>query len=362
MKPNNKSFSPSAYLSSGITNLIKSALKISIINPREASFLIKSLYNSKVASNTRKQFKENIPPFLIASITNSCNLHCAGCYARANHSCDDDEKADLLTTNDWDRIFTEAEDIGISFILLAGGEPFIRRDVLGVASKHKKVIFPIFTNATMFNSDYLKLFNENRNLIPMLSIEGDKSKTDIRRGKGVSKRVEYCMKRLKTLGIFYGVSITVTSKNLREVASEKYINSLKDKGVKVMLFVEYVPVTEKSADIALNDKQRKYLNSKIKVLRTLRTDMLFISFPGDEKKSGGCLAAGRGFFHINATGSAEPCPFSPYSDTNLKNLSLLHAIHSPLFNSLQSGDYLENDHIGGCVLFEKQKEVESLLK
>jgi MoaA/NifB/PqqE/SkfB family radical SAM enzyme len=51
--------------------------------------------------------------------------------------------------------------------------------------------------------------------------------------------------------------------------------------------------------------------------------MIFISFPGDEKTSGGCLAAGRGFFHINSHGGAEPCPASPYSDINVRDSSLL---------------------------------------
>ena len=89
--------------------------------------------------------------------------------------------------------------------------------------------------------------------------------------------------------------------------------------------------------------------------------MVYISFPGDEKSSGGCVAAGRGFFHINSHGGAEPCPFSPYSDINVRNTSLNEALHSPLFTALQSGDLLSGDHNGGCVLFEKKNEVEALL-
>jgi len=90
--------------------------------------------------------------------------------------------------------------------------------------------------------------------------------------------------------------------------------------------------------------------------------MLFISFPGDEKTSGGCLAAGRGFFHINSIGGAEPCPFSPYSDTNLKNTSLREAINSPFFKRLRDNDVLMEEHIGGCILFEKEETVQSFLK
>ena len=72
-------------------------------------------------------------------------------------------------------------------------------------------------------------------------------------------------------------------------------------------------------------------------------------------------AAGRGFFHINSHGGAEPCPFSPYSDVNIKNTSLKEAMYSPLFTALRNGDILMEDHAGGCVLYEKREQVEALL-
>ena len=75
--------------------------------------------------------------------------------------------------------------------------------------------------------------------------------------------------------------------------------------------------------------------------------MVYISFPGDEKGSGGCVAAGRGFFHINSHGGAEPCPFSPYSDINVKETSLRDAMKSKLFKALQSEGTLLDDHAGG---------------
>ena len=86
-----------------------------------------------------------------------------------------------------------------------------------------------------------------------------------------------------------------------------------------------------------------------------------MSFPGDEKLSDGCLAAGRGFFHINSHGGAEPCPASPYSDTNLCDTSLIETLDSNLFKSLRDGGILMDDHEGGCVLFEHRDEVEKIL-
>ena len=103
------------------------------------------------------------------------------------------------------------------------------------------------------------------------------------------------------------------------------------------------------------------MSDKLDILRKKHEDMLFLSFPGDEKTSGGCLAAGRGFFHINSHGEAEPCPASPYSDINVKDTSLLEALNSNLFKSLREGDILIEDHEGGCVLFEHREDVEKII-
>jgi len=125
--------------------------------------------------------------------------------------------------------------------------------------------------------------------------------------------------------------------------------------------VEFVPVTSESTDLAPGDAEREYLKNGIERLRREHPEMAYVSFPGDEKSSGGCVAAGRGFFHINSHGGAEPCPFSPYSDINVRNTSLRDALHSPLFTALRDGNILNDDHAGGCVLYEKRELVESLL-
>ena len=84
------------------------------------------------------------------------------CYARANHSCFDGAVRENLTAGQWGNIFEQAAELGIGFILLAGGEPFMRRDVLEAAAGQKKILFPVFTNGTMIDTDFRKLLCENR--------------------------------------------------------------------------------------------------------------------------------------------------------------------------------------------------------
>ena len=121
------------YMTTGIENVVKNAVKVTAANPVQSVFMARFAMASKAASRKREiseKAGEHIPAFLIASITSSCNLHCAGCYARAVHSCVDEKPIEQLSVEEWDHIFEQAEELGISFILLAGGEPMIRRDVI----------------------------------------------------------------------------------------------------------------------------------------------------------------------------------------------------------------------------------------
>lgn len=362
---NDNDFDIQAYMTKGVERVVSDALKATLKNPRESAFMVRFAAASKKASQKRKAAKEageHIPPFLIASVTSECNLHCAGCYSRCNHATTDSEPVSQLTDEEWLRIFEEADDMGVSFILLAGGEPMLRNDIIEAAGKKANILFPIFTNGTFMGEHYFELFDRCRNLIPIMSIEGEKESTDIRRGAGIYDRLISNMDELNKRGLIYGASVTVTTQNIKEVTSEEFLGKLSYRGCKAVIFVEFVPVTDDSRELAPGDEEREYLKEEINRLRKEHPEMVYISFPGDEKNSGGCVAAGRGFFHINSHGGAEPCPFSPYSDVNIKNTSLREALHSPLFEALRSGNLLVDDHNGGCVLYEKRELVEQLME
>lgn len=359
------SFNIQDYLAEGIEHILKDAVRTCLKNPKESLFLIRFTKHAKKATKIRQQYEkqgQNIPAFLIASITSSCNLHCIGCYSRASDACSDDEPTDQLSADEWQDIFKQAKEMGISFIVLAGGEPMLRQDVIKKAANFPEILFPIFTNGTLLNEDYFKLFDDNRNLIPVISIEGDEKITDSRRGDGVYAKLVDSMDLMKKRNIAFGASLTFTRQNLSELLSRQFIDNLHDFGCKAVFFIEYVAINQDTIGIAPTDSEREMLFKEINQLRREYDDMLFLSFPGDEKTSGGCLAAGRGFFHINSHGGAEPCPASPYSDVNVRQSSLMDALDSGLFKSLKEQGILMDDHEGGCVLFEKRDEVEKILK
>lgn len=352
------------YLARGVEGIVAESLRAVLKDPKETAFMLKFAAASKKASKRRMELEKNgehIPSFLIASITSSCNLHCAGCYSRCSDATVDSEPVAQLTGDEWKKIFRDAADLGISYAILAGGEPLLRRDVIEAAGEISDMIFPVFTNGTFISEKYFELFDRCRNLVPVMSIEGDREKTDSRRGTGIYDRLIANMDEFQRRHLMFGASVTVTKENIESVLSEEFIDVLSKRGCKLMIYVEYVPVSGDTEKLAPTDTEREYLRARVSELRKSYDDTMFLSFPGDEKESGGCFAAGRAFFHINSHGGAEPCPFSPYSDINVRDTSLREAINSKLFRTLRSGELLAAEHDGGCVLYEKRAQVEAIL-
>ena len=136
-----QNFDLQGYMTKGVERVVADAVKATVRNPKESAFMLRFAAASRAASKRRAAAEKNgehVPPFLIASITSKCNLHCAGCYSRCNHATVDSEPVAQLTGEEWLRIFGKADEMGISFILLAGGEPMLRRDIIEASPTRKR--------------------------------------------------------------------------------------------------------------------------------------------------------------------------------------------------------------------------------
>ena len=342
-----------------ILKLFRSAIRLALVEPRLFGFLIKMFWRQRKASKLRTEWEKrgvHVPPIVITSVTNTCNLHCKGCYNQALHR---DTKGEIGIEK-LRQIVSESLELGVSIFMLAGGEPMTRPDMIDITKDFPNMIFPMFTNGLLIDDSAIEKFGHQKNVIPIISLEGHAGQTDQRRGFGVYSHLLKTMKKMKRKGFVWGISLTATSQNFDTVTSDKYIKELTNLGAKVFFFVEYVPVSDDTIDLAPSDVQRASLQRLTEALQR-RFPGLFIAFPGDEQKYGGCLAAGRGFVHINAQGNLEPCPFSPYSDTNLNNLTLKEALRSDFLKTIRENHSRLAETKGGCALWANRAWVESIL-
>jgi pyrroloquinoline quinone biosynthesis protein E len=68
----------------------------------------------------------NRPFGLLAELTYRCPLACAYCSNPLELAAYDDE----MSTAEWQRVFTEAAEMGVLQCHLSGGEPLLRRDLV----------------------------------------------------------------------------------------------------------------------------------------------------------------------------------------------------------------------------------------
>ena len=346
-------------LNDAIHVFFKDALKVVAKNPSMAKFVFQTIRNQQKAAQTRLEWEKEglqVPPYMVISITNRCNLRCKGCYCQAQHRPVEKELApDRLRT-----LIGEASTLGVSVIFLAGGEPLMRSDILEIAGSYPEVIFPLFTNGLLITDETVSRLRELPNVIPVVSMEGKEAQTDERRGAGVYARLRSTLEKMKKAGLFSGLSFTVTKENFATLTDAAYIKSLMSTGSRLFFFVEYIPVKEETEELVITAEQRQTL---VAILNDFRAKFsgLFVAFPGDEEEFGGCLSAGRGFIHISAEGDLEPCPFAPYSDTNVREGSLKEALRSDFLHKIRQNPGKLSETRGGCALWEEREWVKSLL-
>jgi MoaA/NifB/PqqE/SkfB family radical SAM enzyme len=218
----------------------------------------------------------------------------------------------------------------------------------------------VFSNGLLIDDAAAEELAGTKNIIPMISFEGFQNETDARRGTGVYDRLLGVCARLKKNGIFFGCSVTVTRTNADLVSSDRFVREMLATGVRVFVFVEYVPIEPGTEGLVLDDGRRTALYDSIAALNK-NYPALFIGFPGDEDTYGGCLAAGRGFIHVSSSGDIEACPAAPFSDTNLARVSLKEALISPLLSRIRSHHHLLTETNGGCALWTNRAWVRGLV-
>ena len=106
-----------------VNNLIKSifsdALGVSLKNPANAAFFVRVAMAQKKAASIRQKNEDqglHVPPVLILSVTNKCNLHCVGCYSRLVPR---EQKPELSAAN-LTSVLQQASELGVSIVLIVG--------------------------------------------------------------------------------------------------------------------------------------------------------------------------------------------------------------------------------------------------
>ncbi len=295
------------------------------------------------------------PLFFVVSPTMRCNLNCFGCYAGEY------DQGDGLRHEEVDRIFGEALDMGIHFITLSGGEPFLRPDLLDLFEKHRDIIFQVYTNGTLLDEKTVGRLARLGNVAPMISLEGLGEITDRRRGQGHFTRTMDLFDLLRDAGLLFGVSVSQTRHNYLEVSSHDFARLLVEKGAYVVWYFQYIPIgREPDTGLMLLPNQRDTVRRRLREIRN--SYPLFIcDFWNDGPYIAGCLAGGREYFHINANGDVEPCVFVHFAVDNIEGKSLKEVLNSPFFKGIRANQPFSDNPLTPCMIIDAPDRLRALL-
>lgn len=330
------------------------------------SEIIKTLFknavlNSVVLSRSLKEevkikYDCNVPWAILLDPTSACNLSCTGCWASEYGN-----KLNL-SFDEIDSIITQGKEIGIFMYIYTGGEPLVRKkDIIDLCKKHNDCVFLAFTNATLIDEDLAKQIREVKNFVPAISIEGDKKTTDSRRGDGTYDKVVHAMEILRKYKVPFGASTCYTSANYESITDDEYFDRLISFGAKFAWFFHYMPIGNDAVpELLLNPDQRETVYRKIRDVRN-RKSIFLIDFQNDGEYIGGCIAGGRDYFHINPNGDVEPCVFIHYSDSNIREKTLIECLTSPLFMAYKEGQPFNCNHLMPCPMLENPEKLRDIV-
>lgn len=208
-----------------------------------------------------------------------------------------------MTFEEIDEIIMQGKELGIYMYIYTGGEPLVRK---------KDLI------AEDFAEEMLRV----KNFIPAISVEGFESATDGRRGNGTYQKVVKAMEILKKWG------------------------------AKFVWYFHYMPVGNDAVpELLPNPQQREFMYHRIRKIRSAKP-IFAMDFQNDGEYVGGCIAGGRRYLHINANGDVDPCVFIHYSDSNIREKTLLECLQSPVFKAYHDGQPFHENHLRPCPMLE----------
>jgi len=321
------------------------------------------------------------PWFFVISPLKYCDLSCPGCYANA------DKGKVYLSYDLLNKIASDAKKIGIRFITISGGEPFIYYDkekgknIIDFFRANPDIYFQVYTNGTsLIDKDLAerelseragkgdrkaqaclsrieKAAERNRrlygrenivpvlaklgNVAPAISQEGFEKETDARRGEGMYLLINNARKNLTSYGVLHGFSITYIRQNADVLTQEKLIDEIINQDVSFGWYFLYIPKgRDPSIELVPTPEQRVRLRDFVWGMRNKKP--IFIGdFWNDGPWVGGCIAGARKYFHIRADGKITPCVFADFSighiekDFYQKGKSLKDIIQHPAFRFIR---------------------------
>ncbi len=259
-------------------------------------------------------------------ITNICNLNCIGCYSfDRTRNC-----KDKLSFENIKHIINELYQNGVENLIISGGEPTIRHDLVNIVAYAKSIgisTIQVITNGTRYDEEKLK---QLKNYIDALAVSIDGYSHDnpkFIRDEGTFPKVVRFVEGARDLGIPVSILPTLHRCNVEHIEDYIKLSQQLRVGISFSLLTcsgeleSYIP-TEENLDF-LASYLYKYMKSGVVPLQDYTTL--------EAKKSCG---AGENIISVTAEGDVYPCHMMHDTDKKMGNL-LTESLENILRSAIQ---------------------------
>ena len=152
-------------------------------------------------------------------LTARCNFDCPMCYVHLKQE-DIDAQGRELTAEQWINLARQARDAGMVFVLLTGGEPFVRKDFFEIynAMKAMGLMISINSNGSMLSGEVLQRLIEDPPFRINISLYGGSNETSCGMcGQPAFDRVVENIRALREAGIDVRLNVSITPYNRQDI-------------------------------------------------------------------------------------------------------------------------------------------------
>lgn len=187
-------------------------------------------------------------------LTARCNFDCPMCYVHL-HQDDIDARGRELTAQQWIELGRQAKEAGMMFLLLTGGEPFVRKDFFEIydALKEMGLMISINSNGSMLKGEVLRKLLVNPPHRINISLYGGSNETYKGMcGLNAFDTVVDNVRALKQAGVDVRLNLSITPYNYQDVPKIYEISKQLDVHVKASSYM--YPAIRVHSDYGCNDR------------------------------------------------------------------------------------------------------------
>src|SRR5947209_1310009 len=273
---------------------------------------------------------------------------------------------EALAPEAFHKLVREAKAMGNVFFGIVGGEPFMHPQLFELLEPHPDCYFQVFTNGQFITDARAKRLRRLGNVTPLISVEGNATVSDVRRGRpGVLNKTLEGLRNCLNNKVFTGVCTSLCQTNIDDLLTEQWLDRLIDMGVLYTWFHVYRPMgPDANPELCLTPAQQLQARQFVVEMRA-KKPIIIVDAYFDGEGQALCPAATGISHHINPWGDIEPCPIVQFTRESIHaseadNRSLGEKFLQSAF--LRDFRALSQSTTRGCIVLERPDLLKQLVE